>query len=442
MIEPKSRTVEPERLMASLFRQSDLETRFPINLNVLNAGGAPVVVGLKAALEAFLDHRQAVLARRAGHRLERLERRLHVLDALLIVFLDLDEVIRIVRFEAAPKAKLVAAFDLTEVQAEAILDTRLRHLARLEEAQLRREHEELLAERDGIAKLLASPAAQRKLVGVGLADVRRALGPKTPLGRRRSSFAEAPEPSRQTASDEAGSGEPITVILSARGWLRAARGHLDDPATLSFKEGDGPAFLIKALTSDKILLLASDGRAYTLAGDDLPSGRGHGEPLRLIIDLAPDADILAAFVPVAGGRRVLLSTAGYGFAVAEQELLSARRAGRQVMNVGDGAVLACLAAEGDHLAVVGDNRKALIFPLADLPALQRGKGVKVQSYRDGGLRDGLVFVAEAGPSWLDAAGRMRAWPDWRAWLGRRAAAGRLAPRGFPASGRFSPDSGA
>src|SRR5215472_14649825 len=435
VLEPRARNVEPELLMESLFKLSDLEARFPINLNVLDARGAPRVMGLKAALQAFLDHRREVLVRRARFRLGKIEQRLHVLAGLLIVFLNLDEVIRIVRYEDDPKAKLMAAFELDEVQADAILNTRLRQLAKLEEMELRREHADLAEERDGIQGMLGSDKMQWTLVGEGLRHVREALGPKTAVGRRRSTFAEAPAIDASASVEALVAREPITLILSERGWIRAARGRIADPGELKFKEGDSLAFLVPAETTDKLLLFASDGRFFTLAGDKLPSARGQGEPLRLLLDLDDRVGILALFVHRPGGKRVLGSKAGYGFIVPEDETVAMRRAGKQVMSASGGAAF-CLPADGDHLAVIGDNGKALIFPLAELPEMPRGKGVKLQSYREGGLRDGVVFRAEDGAAWIDAAGRTRAWPDWRLWLGRRAAAGRLAPRGFPASKRF------
>jgi topoisomerase-4 subunit A len=438
VLEPRSRTVEPELLMESLFRLSDLETRFPVNMNVLDARGAPQVMGLKAALQAFLDHRREVLLRRSRHRLANIEARLHLLAGLLIVFLNLDEVIRIVRFEDEPKAKLIETFSIDEIQADAILNTRLRQLAKLEEMELRREQAELSEERDGIQAMLGSEKQQWVLVASGLRHAREILGPHTEEGRRRSSFADAPVIDATAAVTALVAREPITVILSERGWIRAARGRIDDPSELKFKEGDKLAFLVPAETTDKLLLFASDGRFFTLPGDKLPSARGQGEPLRLMADLEDAAQILALFPHKPSRRRVLASKEGYGFVLPEDEAVAFRRAGKQVLSVGKAGAAFCLEAEGDHLAVIGDNGKALIFPLAELPEMPKGKGVKLQSYREGGLRDGLVFSAEEGPAWVDAAGRNRAWADWRQWLGRRASAGKLAPRGFPTTKRFRP----
>jgi topoisomerase-4 subunit A len=357
---------------------------------------------------------------------------------LLTVFLDLDEVIRIVRFEEEPKARLIARFEISEIQAEAILNTRLRQLAKLEEIELRHEHDDLSRERESIQLLLDSEKEQWKLVAVGLRGMRKVLGPATAVGARRSTFETAPAIDPTSALEALVAREPIMVILSERGWIRAARGRIEDTSTLSFKEGDKLAFAVAAETTDKLLIFASDGRFFTLACDKLPSARGHGEPLRLMVDLDDRVTILAVFVHKPGGRRLVASKAGYGFIVAEDEAVAFRKAGKQVLNVDHAGAAVCLPIAGDTLAVVGDNGKVLIFPVSELPEMARGKGVKLQSYRGGGLRDAQIFVAAEGLSWTDAAGRTRAWPDWQAWQGRRAAAGRLAPRGFPASRRFRP----
>ena len=435
VLEPKTRNVEPEVLMESLFKLSDLEVRFPVNMNVLDRG-TPKVMGLKAILKAFLDHRREVLVRRARFRLDKIEARLHVLDGLLIAYLNLDEVIRIVRYEDEPKQKLIAAFDLSEIQADAILNTRLRQLARLEEMEIRREHAELAEERDGIVAMLASEAAQWKLVGAGLAAMRDVVGVGTEVGRRRSDFAEAPTIDIEAASEAFIPREPITVILSDKGWIRAAKGRVEDPSELKFKEGDKLQFLVPAETTDKLLIFASDGRFFTLACDKLPGARGHGEPLRLMIDLDDKVGLVDVFVHRPGARRVIASKDGYGFILPEVEAVAFRRAGKQVLN---GTALTCVAVgDADHLAVVGDNGKLLVFPITELPEMPRGKGVKLQSYREGGLRDAMVFGEGEGASWTTSDGRTRVWPEWREWLGRRASAGKLVPKGFPATKRFRP----
>ena len=438
IIEPKSRNVEPEVMMESLFKLSDLETRFPVNMNVLDARGSPGVMGLKAALQAFLNHRREVLVRRSGFRLAKIEARLHILDGLLIVFLNLDEVIRIVRFEEEPKARLIEVFALTDIQAEAILNTRLRQLARLEEMELRREHASLAEERDGIAAMLASDKQQWKLVGVGLKAVKKILGQETKLGARRSTFADAPVIDVAAAAEAMIVREPITVILSERGWIRAARGKVEDISELKFKEGDKLALIAPAETTDKLIIFASDGRFFTLPCDKLPGARGHGEPVRLMIDLDDKVGIVDMFPMKAGRKRIIASKAGYGFLLPEEETLSTRRAGKQVLSVDGAGAAFCMVAAGDHVAVLGDNAKILIFPLSDLPEMPRGKGVKLQTDREGGLRDALIFDAADGAGWIDAGGRTRAWPDWRGWEGRRGSAGKAVPKGFPTIKRFRP----
>jgi topoisomerase-4 subunit A len=418
VLEPKSRNVEAEVLMESLFKLSDLETRFPINMNVLDARGVPGVMGLKACL----DHRREVLIRRANWRREKIEKRLHVLDGLLIAFLNLDEVIRIVREEEHPKADLIRAFALTEIQADFILDTRLRQLARLEEMEIKREHDTLSIERDTIVGVLGSPAKQWARVGKDLAAVRKTL-----LSARRTTFAAAPIIDESQALDAFVVREPITVILSERGWIRATKGKVDDPSELKFKEGDAVAFVVPAETTDKILIFASDGRFFTIPADRLPPGRGHGEPLRLMIDFDESATVLAVFAHKPGRKLMLASRAGYGFILPEDEAIASKRGGKQVLN---GEALACIPADGDQIAVLGENGKALVFPLTDLPEMARGKGVKLQNYRQGGTKDVLVFNADAGPEWVDGGGRKRSWADWREWLGKRVQAGKVAPRGM------------
>jgi topoisomerase-4 subunit A len=437
VIEPKSRTTPPEVVMESLFKLCDLETRLPVNMNVLDKTSTPRVMGLKACLLAFLDHRREVDGRRARHRLAKIDARLHILDGLLIVYLDLDEVIRIVRFEDEPKAKLMERFAISDIQAEAILNTRLRALARLEEMEIRREHDALTKEREGLQGLLDSEKKQWAKVGEDLRAVRKIMT-KGDTGKRRSTFAEAPAADSLPSPESFIPREPITVIVSERGWIRAAKGTVADPSELKFKEGDKLAFLVPAETTDRLLILASDGRFFTLGCDKLPSGRSQGEPLRLMLDFDDKVQIVSIFPHKPGRKRVLASTGGYGFLMLEDDALANRRAGKSVLNVDDGAALICLEAEGDHLAVIGDNGKILIFPLAELPEMTRGKGVKLQSYREGGLRDAMTFDQATGPAWTDTAGRKREWKDWRDWLGRRTTSGKLAPKGFSASKRFRP----
>lgn len=426
ILEPRSRTVEPEVLMESLFKLSDLEVRFPINMNVLDASNTPRVMGLKDCLRAFLDHRREVLNRRSQWRIERVEKRLHLLEGLRIVFLNLDEVIRIVREEEQPKAVLIARFGLSELQADFILDTRLRQLARLEEMTIEKEFKELSEELASLRALSSSEGKQWKAVSKELEAVRKAL-----VSPRRTTIGEAVDSSSLAPVEAFIPREAITVILSERGWIRAAKGKVDDPSELKFKEGDSLAFLVPAYTTDKLLVGASDGRIFTIGADKLASGRGHGEPLRLMIDLDEKAEIINVVAHEPGAKLLVASKAGYGFIAPEAELLAQKRGGKQVLN---GEMKAMLRVpqtpQADHVAVIGDNIKALIFPLAELPEMGRGKGVKLQNYKQGGLADVAVFGAEAGPEWADGGGRRRNWPDWKDWLGKRAGAGRQGPRGM------------
>ncbi len=433
VIEPKSRNVEPAVLMESLFKLSDLEVRIPLNLNVLDAAGVPRVMGLSEALQAFLDHRRDVLRRRSEHRLEKIAARLEILAGLLIVFLNLDEVIRIIRTEDEPKPALIQRFALSDVQAEAILNTRLRQLRKLEEMELRREDEKLRDEQKDLLALLADAKKQWRRIAGELKETRKLFAPDTKLGRRRATFGAVDEQSAEISVEAFIVREPVTVVLSEKGWVRTLKGHVSDLESTKFKEGDGPAFVFHAQTTDKIIAIASDGRAFTLDAHKLPGGRGAGEPIRLMIDLDEDHEIVALFAHEPGAKRVIASLDGYGFIAPEEDMLSARKAGKQVMTAPTRAVA---AIEGDQLAVIGENRKLLIFDLSELPEMPRGRGVKLQSYQTGGLADVAVFDKAAGLFWVDSAGRQRAVPDWKEFRGKRASSGRMAPRGFSRSGRF------
>ena len=423
VIEPKSRTIDADVLMESLFKLSDLEVRFPINMNVLDATGTPGVLGLKACLQAFLDHRRDVLIRRSQWRIDRVEKRLHLLEGLRIVFLNLDEIIRIVREEEQPKAVFIARFGLTEMQADYILDTRLRQLARIEEMAIENEYKALAEELAMLQSLSTTPAKQWKKIGQDLAATRKAL-----VSPRRTTIAEAVDSSAFAAPEAYIPREAITVILSERGWIRATKGKVEDPSELKFKEGDALAYLVAAFTTDKILVAASDGRVFTIGADKLATGRGHGEPLRLMIELEEKADIIAVLAYQPGSKLLVASRAGYGFIAPEDEMLAQKRGGKQVLN-GDLLAILRLGA-ADHIAVIGENLKTLIFKAEELPEMGRGKGVKLQAYKQGGLQDIAAFNGEAGPEWVDGGGRRRNWPDWKDWLGKRAGSGRMGPRGL------------
>jgi topoisomerase-4 subunit A len=438
VLEPKSRTVDPTVLMESLFKLTELEVRVSLNMNVLTGGQVPRVLSLRDVLREWLSHRQVVLVRRSRHRLQKIEHRLEVLDGFLIAYLNIDEVIRIVRFEDDPKARLMQRFKLSEVQADAILNLRLKALSKLEEIEIKAEHDRLSKERRDLKSLLKSEDLQWERVTEEVKATREAYSKKTELGRRRSSFAEAPtiEVDLDQAMIEK---EPITVILSEKGWIRAMKGHQDDLSKLEFKQGDQLLRAVKAHTTDKLLLLATNGKVFTLAGDQLPGGRGHGEPVRLMVDLEENHAFAEIWVHQPGRKLVIAATSGHGFMVPEDEMVAMTRKGKQVMNLTEPEeARVCVLADGDTVAVIGENRKMLVFPLSEVNEMARGKGVRLQRYKDGALSDVRVFKKDEGLTWLDPAGRTFTLPfsELQEWRGERAQAGRLAPRGFPKSNKF------
>ncbi len=436
VLEPKNRTVDPDLLMEQLFRQTDLEIRFPLNMNVLDGQQVPRVMTLKEVLRSFLDHRMEVLERRSRHRLAKIDHRLEVLAGYLVAYLNLDEVIRIIREEDEPKPALMAAFSLTEVQAEAILNMRLRSLRKLEEMEIRTEHDKLSAEKAGLEALLASEGKRWKAIAKEIQGIRKQFGPDTALGKRRTELGEAP--SAVIVPIEAFiEREDITVVLSEKGWIRAVKGKTDNAEQFSFKEGDSLRFLLPCSTTDKILLFATNGRFYTLGGDKIPRGRGHGEPVRLQIDLPNDADIVAMLAYQGDKRLLVASDAGYGFAVKAEDVLAQTRQGKQILNVPEGGkAVFCLPLDGDAVAVLGQNRKLLVFKAEELPEMARGRGVILQKYRDGGTADIKVFNLADGLTWKSGE-RVRTESDLTAWLARRASVGRMPPTGFPKANKFT-----
>jgi len=441
---PKSRNVDPELLKESLFKLTDLETRFSLNLNVLDArpgfGRTPMVMGLKELLESWTFAQIDILQRRAKHRLDQIANRLELVRGYIIAFLNLDRVIEIIRTEDEPKPVMIAEFELTDRQAEAILNMRLRSLRKLEEMQLRKEQDELLAEEAELTALLESPAKQRTRLKKDLRNLRKNYAEDTALGRRRTLIAEA-APTIAFSMDAMIEKAPVTVILSQKGWIRAASGHVPLDQEFKYKEGDALAFILHAQTTDKLLLAASDGRFFTLGCDKLPGARGFGEPVRTMIDLESEASISAMMVYRQGGKLLLASNHGKGFVAELDELLAETRKGRQVVNLKDGAKLAVIRPIGeghDHVAVVGDNRKLVVFNLEELPIMSRGQGVQLQRYRDGGLSDATTFVLADGLSWqMGGSGdRTRTETEIRMWKVARGAAGRMPPQGFPKSGKF------
>jgi len=439
VLEPRAGTVDDALLMEQLFRLSELEQRIPLNLNVLDKGSVPKVMSLAEALKAWLEHRKEVLVRRTRHRLDQIARRLEVLDGYIVAYLNLDEVIRIIREEDEPKQVMIATFNLTDNQAEAILNMRLRSLRKLEEMELRQEHKELSEEQGHLNGLLASDKRQWGEISRQVNELKKVYGADTPLGRRRTALGEAPAHDVADIEVSMIEREPITVILSEKGWIRALRGHTDDADEKGFKTGDKLKLLLKAETTDKLLLLTTGGKVLTLAGDRLPGGRGQGEPVRLMVDIEEGQDIVDLFVYRPGQKRVVASLNGNGFIVAEDELVANTRKGKQILNVsGDDEARLIVPAAGDMVAVIGQNRKLLIFAMDQLPEMARGKGVRLQKYKDGGVADLKTFASAEGLSWTDSSGRtfVKTLDDLKDWIGERAQAGRQPPNGFPRSNRF------
>ncbi|MBY3526438.1 DNA topoisomerase IV subunit A [Rhizobium laguerreae] len=437
---PKTRSVDPTILMESMFKLTELESRFPLNMNVLSMGRIPRVMALNEVLKEWLDHRREVLQRRSRFRLAAIDRRLEILSGLLVAYLNIDEVIRIIREEDEPKPVMMARWDLTDNQVEAILNMRLRALRKLEEFEIRKEFGELTKEKGEIEALLSSDDKQWQTVAWEIGEVKKKFAKATEVGRRRTQFADAPETDEEAIQQAMIEKEPITVVISEKGWIRALKGHIADTAALTFKEGDGLRIAFPAQTTDKILIVTTGGKAFTLGGDKLPGGRGHGEPLRIIVDMDNDQAVLTAFVHDPSRKQLIVSTAGNGFVVPEAELVANTRKGKQIMNVALPEETQLLVpVSGDHVAVVGENRKLLVFPLAQVPEMSRGKGVRLQRYKDGGISDVRCFAISDGLVWEDSAGRTftKNKDELAEWLADRATAGRTVPKGFPRSGKFA-----
>lgn len=463
ILEPRSKTVDPDLMMGMLFKSSELEIRFSVNMNVLIDGRTPKVCSLRDVLRAFLDHRRDVLQRRAQHRIEKIDHRLEVLEGLIIAFLNLDRVIDIIRYDESPKTALcrenwekehvratseadyrpplaTGLTHLTETQAEAILNMRLRALRRLEELALVTERDNLQEEKTELQALLADEGMQWTRIAEQLRDVRKTFGKTSTGGARRTTFAEAGD-IEDVPAEAMIEREPITVVCSKMGWIRAMKGHIALDTALKFKDGDEGRFVFHAETTDRLLVFGSNGRFYTIGGNALPGGRGMGEPVRLMVDLPNEAEIIALMIYRAGERLLVASSAGDGFVVPADDVVAQTRSGRQVLNVkAPATALVCRQIKGDHVAAVGENRKVLVFPLDELPEMGRGKGVRLQRYKDGGLSDVTTFALADGLKWLDTGGRTRTVTadDLTEWLAKRATAGRMAPRGFPRNNRFDP----
>jgi len=439
VIEPRARNVDPALMMETLFKFSDLETRFSMNMNVLVDGVTPRVVSLDEALRQWLDHRRNVLQRRSRHRLAAIIRRIEQLEGMVIVFLNLDEVIRIIREEDDAKGELKKAFKLTDLQVDYILDTRLRALRKLEEMELRKELGDLTTERAEIESLLGDDGKQWKTIAGQVRDLKKLYGPQTQVGKRRTTFEDAPAAVDLDLAEAMIEREPITVVVSKKGWIRALKGHVQDLSTLQFKGDDELDTSFFAQTTTKILVLATNGKAFTLDASKLPGGRGHGEPIRLYADIDEGADIARVFPHMGGASLLLIGDDARGFVVGQDDLLSSTKKGRAVLTVEPPAKLKVVTeAEGDHVAIIGENRKLLVFPLEEAPRMARGKGVRMQRYKDGGVADAKVFAMADGLSWTDSAGRVFnvSKAELAEWIGHRAEAGRLPPRGFPKNNRF------
>ncbi|MDE0304715.1 MAG: DNA topoisomerase IV subunit A [Albidovulum sp.] len=437
VLEPRSKNVDPAVLMESLFRQTDFEVRFSLNMNALIDGRTPKVCSLKEVLRAFLDHRRDVLGRRSRHRLGKIERRLEILEGHLAAFLNLDRVIEIIRYEDEPKSVLVREFELTDVQAEAILNMRLRNLRRLEEIELRKEQDALMAELAELHDMLGDESIQWSRISDQIKDIKKKFGKAAPGGRRRTDFDEPPKVDealfRATVERE-----PITVVCSTMGWMRALKGHVPLDQNLRYKDGDSARFVFHASTTDRLLAFGTNGRFYTIQASALPGARGMGEPVRLMIDLPNEADILELVIHDPERMLLVASSAGNGFVVREAEAAASTRNGKQVLNVGSGVqAAACAPVAGDHVAVIGENRKLLIFPVSEMSVMTRGKGTRIQKYSKGGLSDVTTFELSTGLQWLDPAGRTRTERNLDTWIGKRGSAGKAPPRGFPKNNRFA-----
>ncbi|HWP25537.1 MAG TPA: DNA topoisomerase IV subunit A [Xanthobacteraceae bacterium] len=439
VIEPRSRTVDPELLMESLFKLTELESRIPLNMNVLSRGRVPKVMGLAEVLREWLDHRRDVLLRRSRHRLKVIERRLEVLGGYLVAYLNLDRVIRIIRNEDEPKPVLMRIFRLSDLQADAILNMRLRNLRKLEEIEIKKEDKDLREEKAGLEKLVRSEKEQWKTIADEIAQLRARFGPGTTLGRRRTGFAEAPEHDEAAIEEAMVVREPITIVVSEKGWIRALRGNVTDLSGVSFKGDDALKFAFPAETTSKCLVFATNGRFYTIDAAKLPGGRGHGEPVRLFADIEQEHDLVSVFRYQGGRKLIVASAAGRGFVVEEDECLANTRKGKQVLNVKPPDMARAVApVQGELVAVIGENRKMVIFPLGQVPQMNRGRGVRLQRYKQGGLSDICTFKETEGLTWIDSAGRAftQSIKELAPWRGNRGDAGRIKPDRFLTNLKF------
>jgi topoisomerase-4 subunit A len=437
VLEPKTRTVDADMLMESCFKLTELESRISLNMNVLTKDAVPQVLNLKQVLEAFLEHRHEIVTRRSRYRLAQIDHRMEVLAGMLIAYLNLDEVIRIIREEDDAKVIMMAKWQLSEVQVEAILNMRLRSLRKLEEIEIRKEHDGLSLEKEALLAILEDDAVCWKVIADEVKETRKKFGAATELGKRRTDFADKPAESQVISIEAFIEREPLTILCSKMGWIRSVKGHSDDViADAKYKDGDEERFIIKALTTDKLMAFSKSGRFYTLPCDKLPKGKGHGEPLSLMIDLDNDDEIIAMFAHQPQRKLLVASASGRGFVVEEDETIAQTRSGKQILNLveGDSALL-CKMVEGDAVAVIGENRKLVIFGNDELPVMRRGQGVMLQKYKHAGLADVKFFTLAEGLSWKSGE-RTRTEVNLLPWRGKRGSAGRLPPVGFPRNNKF------
>lgn len=435
VLDPKNRSIEPEMLMESLFRSTDLETRVSLNMNVLAGNGSPRVMALSEVLQEFLSHRIDVLVRSSKFRLGKIDHRLEILDGFLVAYLNLDEVIRIIREEDEPKAIMMKKWKLSEIQVEAILNMRLRSLRRLEEIEIKTEHKALSAEKKRLKELLGSEELQMQAISEQIKDIKKKFGKTTPLGKRRTEFADAP--TTQVISIEAFiEKEPITILCSKMGWIKSLKGHLDDLSSVKYKDGDDERFVIKGQTTDKLIVFTSDGKFYTIGCNALSGGKGFGEPLNLMVDLAPNSKIIDMLIYREAQKILVASKNGRGFLVESEDVLAQTKNGKQILNVADGMEASvCLPVDGDHIAIIGENRRMVAFPISEVPVMKRGSGVQLQKYKHGGMADLRIFKIAEGLRWRSGNKELSE-KNLTPWLAKRSAPGRLPPNGFPRNNKF------
>lgn len=435
VLDPKNRSVDPEMLMESLFRSTDLEVRISLNMNVLGANGAPRVMDLRDVLQEFLSHRLEVLVRRSNFRLDKIDHRLEILNGFLIAYLNLDEVIRIIREEDEPKAVMIAKWKLSDIQAEAILNMRLRSLRRLEEIEIKTEHDALSAEKANIQEILGSEEKQMQVISDEIKEIRKKFGKNTQLGKRRTEFKDAPV--AQVISIEAYiEKEPVTILCSKMGWIKSMKGHIDDLSSVKYKDGDEERFVIKGQTTDKLVVFTSDGKFFTIGCNNLSGGKGFGEPLNLMVDLTPGAQIVNIFIYTEGSKILVAAKNGKGFLVEAEDVLAQTKNGKQILNVPEKMeATICTILNGDHIAVIGDNRRFVIFPASEIPTMKRGAGVQLQKYKHGGMSDLRVFKLEEGLCWRSGVKEVCE-KKLTPWLAKRSAPGKIPPTGFPRNNKF------